>query len=157
MTRSIENSVTIKAAPEAVFKALTDARELAKWFPSSAESDPRTGGAFKYTFLNEKDPAHDHVREGRYLEVVPNTKVRYPWHLSPGDSPTTVEFAVAGQGKETRVTLVHSGWGSGAEMDNAVQMHTQGWGFFMQNLKSCIEEGKDGRAAALGLRTGASR
>ena len=153
MSRSIENSVTIKASPEAVFKALIDARELTKWFPTSAESDPRTGGDFKFTFLNEKSPDRDHIREGKYLEVVSNTKVRYPWHMSPGDAPTTVEFSVSGQGKETTVRLVHSGWGSGKELDGAVQMHTQGWGFFLQNLKSVLEGGKDGRAATLGMKT----
>ncbi len=66
MSRSIENSVTIKASPEAVFRALTEGKELARWFPSSAESDPRPGGAFKFTFKNE-NAQHDHVREGKYL------------------------------------------------------------------------------------------
>ncbi len=155
-TRSIENAVIIKASPEAVFRALTDARELVKWFPSTAESDPRAGGAFKYTFKNE-NAQHDHVREGRYLEVVPSKKVRYPWHMSPDDVPTIVEFTISEQGRETTLTLVHSGWGSGSELDNVVDMHVKGWGFFLQNLKSYLEEGKDQRAVALGMKTGAGR
>ena len=155
-TRSIENAVTIKASPEAVFKALTDARELAKWFPSAAESDPRPGGAFRFTFKNE-NAQHDHVREGKYLEVVSGKKVRYPWHLSPGDAPTTVEFTLSPRGGDTTLTLLHSGWGTGSELDNTVEMHTKGWGFFLQNLKSVLEEGKDGRAAMLGMKTGVAR
>jgi len=151
-TRTIEQSVTIKASPEMVFKAITDARELARWFPSTAESDPRPGGAFKYTFKNE-NAQHDHVREGRYLEVVPTKMVRYPWHMSPGDTPTTVEFTLASAGKETTLSLIHSGWGMGSELDNTVEMHVKGWGFFLQNLKSYVEEGKDQRAAALGMKT----
>ncbi len=51
------------------------------------------------------------------------------------------------------LSLVHSGWGTGGELDNTVEMHTEGWGFFLQNLKSHLEEGKDQRVAALGMRT----
>ena len=32
-TRSIEIEVPINASPEAVWKALTDPRELTRWFP----------------------------------------------------------------------------------------------------------------------------
>ncbi len=70
-----------------------------------------------------------------------------------GDVPTTVEFTISGQGRETTLALIHSGWGSGSELDNIVDMHVKGWGFLLQNLKSYVEEGKDQRVAALGMKT----
>jgi uncharacterized protein YndB with AHSA1/START domain len=155
MSRSIDLSVVVKASPEAVFRALTDARELERWFPSTAESDPRPGGAFRYTFTNQ-NAQHDHVREGRYLEVVPLRKVSYPWHMAPGEAPTTVEFTVIGGAGETTVSLVHSGWATDPAVDQAFQMHVQGWGFFLQNLKAVLEGGRDERAARMGMKTGAS-
>jgi uncharacterized protein YndB with AHSA1/START domain len=152
-TRTIEQTVVIAAAPDVVYSALTDARELVRWFPTKAESDPRPGGAFKFTFLNEQDRNADHVREGRYLDATPGRSVRYPWHMSADDPGTAVEFRLEPQGRATRVTLTHSGWGVGSEWDKAVEMHTRGWAFFLQNLRSFLEEGKDSRASALGMKT----
>ncbi len=43
----IKQTVVIKSSQENVFKALTKADELVRWFPSRAESDPRPGGKFK--------------------------------------------------------------------------------------------------------------
>ena len=47
---NIEITRTIAAAPDQVFHALTDAGELARWWTSSGESEPRTGGWFSYRF-----------------------------------------------------------------------------------------------------------
>ena len=43
---NIEITKQIEATRERVFRALTDADELTRWFPSSAESDARTGGEY---------------------------------------------------------------------------------------------------------------
>jgi uncharacterized protein YndB with AHSA1/START domain len=40
----IEKKVLIKASPSVIFQALTDARELVRWFCDRATSDPREGG-----------------------------------------------------------------------------------------------------------------
>jgi uncharacterized protein YndB with AHSA1/START domain len=41
--RTIEMSLEIAASPEAVWRALTDAKELARWFPLNADIEPRVG------------------------------------------------------------------------------------------------------------------
>ena len=43
-TRSIEKAVTIDAAPDAVWKALTDAEEITRWFAPDARVTPGQGG-----------------------------------------------------------------------------------------------------------------
>ncbi len=40
----IEKRVLIKASPGLIYKALTDARELTRWFCDRASCDPREGG-----------------------------------------------------------------------------------------------------------------
>ena len=60
---NIEITREIAAAPEHVFRALTDADELARWWTSSGESDARTGGSFSYRFEFE-DSDRDHTYEG---------------------------------------------------------------------------------------------
>ena len=43
MTDAIERTLELEAAPNRVWKALTDANEIASWFGDSAELDPRLG------------------------------------------------------------------------------------------------------------------
>lgn len=94
--------------------------------------------------------AEPHLR-GTYDAVVPNERVAYPWQGRLGDTKVDVTLHATGDG--TTVRLVHSGWGEGGEWPAAVQMHEQGWGFFLENLKSYLERGEDRRAAAMGMKT----
>ena len=144
-TRTIQQSVTINAPVDAVFRAFTDADQLIRWFPNSAESDPQPGGKFKYFFDNPDQPERTHIREGVYLEVSANQELRYPWHIPEMNSTTKVAITVKESGSSTHVALVHSGWPTSTKLEEAVQMHTDGWQFFLQNLKAVLEGGQDQR------------
>ena len=144
---NIEITRTIAAQPERVFRALTDAGELPRWWTTRADSDARTGGAFSYVFEFE-DPARNHTYAGAYDAVVPSERVRYPW----GDSGTTVDFALRPAGDGTELTLQHEGFTD----EEARSNHEQGWSFFLDNLKGWLETGADARPAApMGQKTGA--
>jgi uncharacterized protein YndB with AHSA1/START domain len=147
---TIRLSTTVAAAPGAVFRALTDADELARWFPSSAESEPRTGGRFTYRFEFD-DASRNHTYSGAYHEVTSDERVSYPWQGRLGT--TRVDFTLTPSDEGTHVKLVHSGWGKGADWDEAVEMHRQGWGAFLDNLKSYLETGEDRRSMVLEMRT----
>ena len=150
MSRTIDLEKTIDASPEAVFNALTDADELARWWTTSAESDPRTGGSYSYRFEFD-DASRNHTYAGEYIDVTPGEHLSYPWQTGLG--PTEVDFRVEPAGDGARVHLAHSGWGQGAAWDEAVAMHEEGWGFFLDNLKVYLERGEDARAAAMGMKT----
>ncbi len=152
--RTIEQTTHIEASPDAVFRALTDAGELARWFPSGAESDPRPGGSFEYRYEFEQDPSRDHTYSGEYRDVVPGERVAYPWHGKLGT--TEVEFLLRPADGGTEVTLRHSGWGTGADWDESLELHRQGWGFFLENLKAYLERAEDARAATMGMKTPAA-
>lgn len=153
MARTIELETTIDVPSDTVFRALTDGGELARWFPSSAESDPRTGGSFSYRFEFD-DASRNHTYSGEYLDVTPGERVRYPWQTGLG--PTEVEFRLEPADGGTRVRLMHSGWGEGGDWDDSVEMHRQGWGAFLANLKAYVERGEDTRATVLGMKTPAT-
>jgi uncharacterized protein YndB with AHSA1/START domain len=141
---NIEIAKQIDARPERVFRALTDADELTRWFPSSAESDPRTGGDHVLRFQFD-DESRNHTYAGQYEDVTPNERVRYPWKGQFGD--TTVEFTLGASDGGTELRLVHSGWSEAAEESR--QMHEQGWGFFLDNLERYLTGGEDQRSAAM--------
>jgi uncharacterized protein YndB with AHSA1/START domain len=76
---SIEQTIEVQAPRERVFEALTEADELERWFPSGADSDARTGGAFEYRFRFPAEPERDHRYGGTYHEVRAGEHVSYPW------------------------------------------------------------------------------
>jgi uncharacterized protein YndB with AHSA1/START domain len=151
VARTIELTRTIAAPPEAAFRALTDADELTKWFATSADSDPRTGGDFDYRFEFAEDESRNHSYGGVYDEVVANESVSYPWRSRLGD--TRVDVTLRSSGESTELRLVHSGWGESSEWKESLQMHEEGWRFFLDNLKSWLESGEDRRASAMGMKT----
>lgn len=147
---TIEITKQIGAPPEQVFAALTDAQELNKWWTSSADSDPRTGGEFAYRFEFD-DESRNHIYSGAYEDVTPNERVRFPWNGRFGE--TTVEFVIRPSGAGAELALSHTGWSGDAE--EARQMHVQGWTFFLDNLERYLTGGEDERAGS-GQKTGAS-
>ena len=87
------------------------------------------------------------MQEGTYTAFEEGTHLSYPWMA--GRTPTRVDFSIREAKEGVRLHLRHDGWGEG--MDEARQHHAQGWGFFLENLKSYLEEGVDRRTEALGL------
>lgn len=138
----IEQSITIKSPPSVVFKALTDADELRRWFPTRVESDPRPGGKYKFAweFANASENGS---QEGEYVEVVQNEKLSYTW--SADSALTLVTFVLDETDGETTVKLKHSTTQDGADEKKLHDDHANQWGFFLNNLKSYLEEGVDRR------------
>ena len=148
MTRTIEHAIAVDAAPETVFRALTDARELERWFPSAVESDARPGGAYSYRFEFEEDASRNHTYSGTYTAFEPPTRVAYDWQTNDGQ--TSVEFRVAPSGDGSEVALRHTGWD--AHTDEGVEEFRQGWAGFLANLKASLEGDEDMRPG-MGMRT----
>jgi uncharacterized protein YndB with AHSA1/START domain len=142
-TRTIEQTITVQAPRDEVFRALTDAGALKRWWITDGTSEPRSGGHFRYEW-KMADAANDHVQEGTYDAVVDGVVVAYPWAAGP-DTTTHVTFALDEREGATRVSLVHAGFAP--DLDEVHERHDQGWRGFLSNLKSVLEAGEDNRAA----------
>lgn len=142
--------IEIEAPRQRVFQALTDPRELDRWWTSRAESRAESGGSFRYDWIFPNAPERDHLQQGTYTEVKNGSRLAYPWQAD--GVPTEVDFELTDAGEGTRLRMEHRGWRAG--MQEAYERHTQGWGFFLGNLKSFLEEGVDRRAEALGMKVG---
>ena len=72
----------IKASPEKVYRAFTDALALASWIPPYGflgtvhNMDVKIGGTFKMSFQNFTTGKSDSFG-GEYLEVIPNVLLKY--------------------------------------------------------------------------------
>ena len=105
---------TFQAPREKVFRAWTDARELARWFAPSPdystvvpELDLRVGG--RYVLEMHHKGGNVHKLTGTYREIAPPEKVVFTWSWESGpaalESVVTVEFRDLGSA--TEVCLTH--------------------------------------------------
>jgi uncharacterized protein YndB with AHSA1/START domain len=139
--RTIRDEITIDAPPEEVLRALTEPEHLEHWMATEVESDPRTGGRFRYRFEFE-EPSQNNVQEGEYLAVDEGGRVELPWvfPFAP-EKQTTVAYSVVPQGDGTRVGFEHRGFAEGEPWDGAYERFAGGWRMFLEGLKSYVEIG----------------
>jgi uncharacterized protein YndB with AHSA1/START domain len=129
----IERVITIEAAPETVFRLLTDSREYAKWKGERAQLDARPGGIFRVIF-----PQPATVVAGKFIELVPQRRVVFSWgwegneHVPPGSSRVEIDLEPVGSG--TRLRLVHRDLPV-----PALAQHAEGWDMFLPRLTAVAE------------------
>jgi uncharacterized protein YndB with AHSA1/START domain len=91
----------IKASPEKVFRAFTQASAIASWLPPYGflctvhEMDVKEGGTFRMSFENFST-GNGHSFGGEYVEVKPNELLKYTDKFDdpnlPGEMMTTVSL-----------------------------------------------------------------
>ncbi len=111
-----DNSVSLhrvlKAAPEKVFRAFTEANAMASWLPPYGflctvhEIDAREGGQYRMSFHNFSTGS-SHSFGGKYLEVKPNEYLKYTDQFEdpnlPGEMVTTVWLKKVSGGTDIRI------------------------------------------------------
>jgi uncharacterized protein YndB with AHSA1/START domain len=106
----------LRAAPERVYRAFLDPDAMAKWLPPNGftgrvhEMDARVGGIYRMSFTNFAT-GQSHAFGGRFVELVPNERLRYTDVFDdpnlPGEMQTTVSLAKVSCG--TELTVVQEG------------------------------------------------
>jgi uncharacterized protein YndB with AHSA1/START domain len=131
MGRSIEKSVVIGAPPDVVWRAITEAEELSRWFPIEARVTPGLGGSIWLSWGpgTEGEAPITAWEPGRRLQ----------WTQSRGAVKITVDFYIEAQGGGTVVRLVQAGFGDGPEWDDEFHMTDGGWSYFVQHLRWYLE------------------
>ena len=114
--RSIRLHRVLRAKPERLYKAFTEADGLSKWLPPYgftcrvAHLDARVGGTFRMSFHNFST-GNGHSFGGEYLELVPHKLIRYTDKFDdpnlPGKMEVTVKLTAVSVG--TELDIVQSG------------------------------------------------
>jgi uncharacterized protein YndB with AHSA1/START domain len=102
----------LRAKPERVYRAFLDAAAQAKWLPPNGftctvhQLDAKVGGTYRMSFENFTS-GKSHSFGGKYLELVPNQKLRYSDRFDdpnlPGEMTTTVTIKPVSVGVELNV------------------------------------------------------
>jgi uncharacterized protein YndB with AHSA1/START domain len=134
VTRAATLRATIAADPATVFEYLVDANKLQMWFPDQAVSEAQLGGRYHFRWNDSDD-----VWSGSYTNFIRGNTLAYTWQ-APGDEyETSVLIHLSSQAGGTLIELTHSGFLTNAALDKVVKS----WVFYLENLRSVIEDGVD--------------
>lgn len=108
-TNTVRLHRVIRATTERVYRAFLDPDALAKWMPPHGftgkvhHSDAKVGGTYKMSFTNFSS-GQTHSFGGKYLELVPNERIRNTDAFDdpnlPGEMMTTVSLREVSCGTE---------------------------------------------------------
>ena len=139
--RAFEITLDIDASPDEVWKALTDAKELTRWFPLQAQVKPGKGGSVRWSWGESKDwPSRiDAWEPGKLLRLVQDD---YRPSEDVERSTVVMEFRLETRAGKTRLYFVHSGFGNGASWDNEIDSISAGWPFELRSLRLYLQRHK---------------
>ena len=139
--RSIDKEVEVAASVDQVWDAWTTRDGIRSFFAPDANIDARAGGAFQIYIDPLAEPGLKGADEMRFMALQPKKMISFDWnappHLAQARKQRTfvvVRFEPVSD-KVTRVTLHHTGWGSGGEWDKAFDYFERAWPSVLGNLK----------------------
>jgi uncharacterized protein YndB with AHSA1/START domain len=111
MSNTVKLHRVLRATPERVYRAFTDADAMAKWLPPNGFTgrvhhlDAKVGGGYKMSFTNFST-GKSHSFGGKYLELKPHERIRYTNQFDaglPGEMQTTITLRPVFCGTELNV------------------------------------------------------
>jgi uncharacterized protein YndB with AHSA1/START domain len=142
MGNTVEFHRIIKAPPERVYRAFTDAAAMAKWLPPDGFTatvqlmDAKVGGHFRMSFTNFAT-GHSHAFGGEFLDMKPGQLLRYTDKFDdpnlPGELLVTAVFKPVMCGTELHITQ--------ANIPDVipVEMCKLGWQDSLRQLAALVE------------------
>jgi len=158
-TRDLRLSLDIQAKADDVYRALTSATRLCRWWLEGAETDARNAGRFRMVWPklrapDSRTPFPPHVArgesEGVFVDLDPGRKVAWLWKASrQKDIPLLASFFIRPKRRGCEVTLVHAGFSKSRAADKRYSGCAAGWEDCLAKLKLYLEAGKSCRAQVL--------
>jgi len=142
----IEKKVLIQASPSIVFNALTDARDLVRWFCDRATSEPHEGGDL---FAYWKSGKAGIKGRARFLKVEPDTLVELLW-IDDGRGPLpenathTLTYSIRSRRGTSEVVMTDRD--DAALNEDALEFLNSGWNSVLLELKDfCERKARSGK------------
>ena len=139
-SRTLEIELDLEATPEDVWRALTEAEELVRWFPLQAESMSGVGGKISIGW----DGEWESDLEIQVWEPNKHLRTTWPWADEDGrgdeESPLVVDYYIKSRGGGgTTLRLVHSGFPVGPDWVDIFDGTRRGWSYELRSLKHYLE------------------
>jgi uncharacterized protein YndB with AHSA1/START domain len=99
MPSTIRLHRVLRAPPERIYRAFLDPDAIAKWLPPDGftgkvhHMDARVGGSYRMSFTNFSGGG-SHSFGGKYLELVPNERIRHTDEFDDPNLPGTMQVTV---------------------------------------------------------------
>lgn len=150
-SRKFETEIEIQAPVASVWKALTEAEELTRWFPPQASVAPGVGGKImlswpgmtEWNLRIEEWKPNEHLRAVYDLQTDVMVKTEAPIKLDDPARvqplPLAVDYFLEGRGGATVLRLVHSGFGAGSPWDEEYDGISWGWLKELRSLRHYLE------------------
>lgn len=145
--RAIDKQIVVAAPIEAVWKAWTSKAGIESFFAPEAEVEPRVGGAFHIHIDPLAAPGMKGADDMRFMALQQPTMLSFDWNAPPSlpEARQQRSFVVVRlapvDDQSTRVSLHHTGWGTGGEWDKSYAYFDRAWGFVLGNLKKRFDTG----------------
>jgi uncharacterized protein YndB with AHSA1/START domain len=138
---TLEIKRVLPAAPEVVFRAFTDASELARWWGPkgftipSVEFEARVGESYR---IEMQPPEGDRFHlTGEFREVDPPARLAYTFaweEPDPDDLETLVALSLRDLGEATEVSLTQGPFKTEARLE----LHRDGWTDTLDKLERLL-------------------
>jgi len=145
-TRAFEMTIEIAVSPDAVWQALTDQDEVVRWFASRADITPGVGGKWMISWDGNWpwNTVIEIWEPQRHLRLVDRNARPYDAQgkaaLAAVDPlPIAIDWYLEGESGETKLRLVHSGFGRGGAWDDEFEGVSVGWQMELNALKYYLE------------------
>jgi uncharacterized protein YndB with AHSA1/START domain len=142
MSNTVKLHRVLRATPEKVYRAFSDADAHARWIPPNGfvgkvlQWDFKVGGSYRMSFTNFTS-GKSHAFGGKYVELVPNERLRYSDKFDdpnlPGEMVTTVTLKKVSCGTELNVVQ------EGIPSMIPTEMCYLGWQESLEHLARLVE------------------
>ena len=142
MPNTVRLHRVLATKPEKVYRAFIEPDAVAKWLPPNGftctvhQLEPKVGGSHRMSFRNFTT-GQGHSFGGKYLELVPNERLRYTDRFDdpglPGEMQVTVTLKSVSVG--TEVSIVQDGLPDGIPVEGCYL----GWQESLRNLARLVE------------------
>ncbi len=149
MSNVLHNSVRLECTAQRAFEMFTDNELLESWFPPLADVEPWVGGKYEL-FWNPDDKENDSTIGCKVTAIAPDKLLAFDWKgpvmfkdfMNNADPLThvAVVFADCGEGSEacSEVHVIHSGWRSSPEWQEAKQFFDRAWKEELEALRRVV-------------------
>ena len=130
--KQIKKEIVLAAPPSKVWEHITDPKKIAGWLMPN-DFEPRVGKEFVMHCQ------HDEKVSCVVKELIPQQKLVYSFRSSEPKIETLVTIILTKEDKNTRLTLIHSGWDAlPPDQQDAANQFDDGWGSFLKKLHQNI-------------------